>query len=562
MQRARWPLPLLPEIIDVSLSEDEPLIELSTSPSFATRTDHTGGVSAWRERLCFLLTWLAVLGVLVHNITVGEFVFNGDEGTHANSGLFVARFLHDFPISHPVKYAYRYYAHSPSFGLIHWPPLTYLVEGSLLYFWPSMLGAKVAILSFAALALVCIYKLARYFLPFPQALLVIPFLGFMPNFVLFSRAVMLEVPCISCTTAAVYFWVRFLDNPSRRNALMFALTATASFLAKQNAVYLVLFCLMVLFVFRKATIIRSANLWVAVAIIAAVAGPTYAAMAHLNGHTIAGDVFERQSGNVSVFVMYLRAIPHQMGYLMMFLALGGAIVAAWSNRRLFWLALCWVFSVYITMTLIGHKEERYVIYWLPAFALLALPLFRPASRELVRWGQVAIAVTIVAVMAHAAWVYQRPYISGYVEIAHDLLERTREGFVLVDDDNYSNLIFQLESEDPHERIYILRKALFVANWKPEMGFKELVNSYEDVSRIVDGYGVRYLLISDGAPLQYRSQQILREYLNLRGNTAPAGTAVLLYENQQVHQIENQFLRIPMMTIDHDIVVPVEAPDGR
>jgi len=522
----------------------------------------------WLETLLALLVIVGVLLVLAHHITLGELNLNLDEAAHANTSMYFARLFHDMPVHDPVQYTYQYYAHSPSFGLMHWPPLAYVILGCLLFFWPSLLTVKLGILAFCALAFFFQFKLARYFLPLPHALLAIPFLAFMPGLLAYEKAVMLEVPCLAFTVMAIYLWVRFLDSPSLRNGMCFAVALAATILAKYNAAYLPLFCLCLLFAWRKARLLLTANIWIAAGVAAILIAPYYALVWHLNGHMVTKDLTEAQTSTAAMFLIYINAIPHQVGYVMLVLAVAGAVLLVRDDRRLFWLAICWIVSVYCVMVSIGHKEERFVIYWVPAFALLAVSLFRPAARNWLRWGQAVAAGVVLTMLTLQAWSYQRPYVVGYAEAAHDLLQRTHSGFVLVDDDNCANLIFLLNTSDPSQKIYILRKELYVVDWSTRMGARELVSSPDDIAKALDRYGVRYIVVHDGESPLMRSQQILREYLKsarfrliervpLQYNPPNNGQSILIYENLEVHPIETEFVRVPMMTIDHDIVVPVE-----
>ncbi len=528
---------------------------------------------ARRPRLESLLALLVIVGallILAHHITLGELSLNGDEGAHANTSMYFARLFHDMPVHDPVQYTYQYYAHSPSFGLIHWPPLAYVMLGCLLYVWPSLLTVKLGILAFSALAFFFQFKLARYFLPFPLALLSIPLLSFMPGLLVYEKAVMLEVPCLAFTVMAVYLWVRFLDSPSLRNGIYFAVALAATILAKYNAVYLPLFCFCLLFAWRKARLLLAANTWIAAGVTAILIAPYYALVWHLNGNMVAKDLTQAQTSTAAMFLIYINAIPHQVGYVMLVLAVAGAVVLVRDDRRLFWLAICWIASVYSVMVSIGHKEERYVIYWVPAFALLAVSLFRPVTRNWLRRGQAVAAGLVLTLLTLQAWSYQRPYVAGYAEVARDLLQRTRSGFVLVDDDdNCANLIFLLNVSDPSQKIYILRKALYVAEWNKRMGVRELVSSPDDIAAALDRYGVRYIVVHDGEAPLMKSQLILRSYLKsgrfrlieripLQSNPPNSGQSVLMYENLEVHPIETKFVTVPMMTIARDIVVPVES----
>src|ERR1700720_1288227 len=75
---------------------------VSSSPStLEPRT--TSFLTPPRRRFLLLFLSLAlVTGVLVRGIHTGEFSENVDETVHAATGLYVAAFLHDLPLRHPV----------------------------------------------------------------------------------------------------------------------------------------------------------------------------------------------------------------------------------------------------------------------------------------------------------------------------------------------------------------------------------------------------------------------------------------------------------------------------
>jgi len=107
-----------------------------------------------RRWLVLVAVLLAVLPVLLHGITHGEFFENTDEPAHAVGGLFMADVVRDWPITHPMQYAYRWYAHYPALGLVHWPPFFYLVEAIFfMVLGPSALAARLAVVPFALLGL-------------------------------------------------------------------------------------------------------------------------------------------------------------------------------------------------------------------------------------------------------------------------------------------------------------------------------------------------------------------------------------------------------------------------
>src|SRR5579863_3210822 len=80
-----------------------------------------GAFTTRRRLLLLLLTLTLAAAILVHGIHKGEFSENVDETVHAATGLYVASFLHDLPLRHPVQYTYRYYAQYPSLGIVMYP---------------------------------------------------------------------------------------------------------------------------------------------------------------------------------------------------------------------------------------------------------------------------------------------------------------------------------------------------------------------------------------------------------------------------------------------------------
>src|SRR5258708_31176393 len=126
--------------------------ELVTSPRFKSRST-----------MILAGVLLVVCVLIVKDIDKGEFSYNVDETQHAVTGLYVADLIRDHPFSHPVEYTYRYYAQYPALaGVIHWPPLYYVVEGiSFLAFGPTVVAARLSIVGFALFGLFFLYRMVE-----------------------------------------------------------------------------------------------------------------------------------------------------------------------------------------------------------------------------------------------------------------------------------------------------------------------------------------------------------------------------------------------------------------
>jgi hypothetical protein len=120
--------------------------------------------------------------------------------------------------------------------------------------------------------------------------------------------------------------------------------------------------------------------------------------------------------------------------------------------------------------------------------------------------------------------------------------------------------------DPHRHFLVLRKALYAYRIDKSWGSEELVHGREDIEDLLRRDGVRFVVVSDRMNLTFEVQRTLREMLQseqfkLRGSfpifstEQPQGSNLLLYENKLWAPPADKFLRIRMLTLDHDLVVP-------
>src|SRR5579859_3068593 len=139
--------------------------------------------------------------------------WQGDSPTHALNGLFWWDFLSRLPVS-PVNFALSYYARYPAISPIAYPPAFYLVEGACYrIFGASPFVAKGLVLAFALFG--CFYLMAwlrrwiSHMAGWAALLLLLQ-----PAIIIWSTAVMLNVPGAVLGVAALYHWRRWLENPA------------------------------------------------------------------------------------------------------------------------------------------------------------------------------------------------------------------------------------------------------------------------------------------------------------------------------------------------------------
>lgn len=532
-------------------------------------------------RSAWWVSLLAIAGVLlvaVRGITRGEFNYNVDETQHACTGQFVADLLRDHPFRHPVEYTYLYYVHYPALsGVLHWPPLFYLWEGLVfLVLGASVVTARISILLLAAVALWIWFRLVEQAESTRAAVVATVLLGLCPSFLLFERTVMLEVPSMLLCLAASYLWIRFLRTGTDGRLVGFAAMAALAMLTKQNAVYLPVFCVLSLTGLRRWGMLRRRASVVALGVAVLIAGPYYGFVSMLHWGSIQGDLAEKQSGLAAEFGFYVRALPDLMGWPLLLLSVAGIVTCRWWGRRQNHVVFgSWALAVYLAMTAIGHKEPRYVLYLVPAMIYFALwpmafalwPVVLGRAAGAARWAAVGALAVVMVTVGVEAWRTQRPYVTGYAAAARGLRAVTSSGIVLLDTKIPANFIFFMRNEDSSHSFVLLRKALYSVRIKEELGGDEYVHTPAQLEQLLRADGIRYLVVSNRAPAAFPVEGVLREMLRtpqfrrietfpVSGNSPEwSDYSLELYENLAAGPPTSQYLRTPMMTLDHDIVTP-------
>jgi len=541
------------------------------------KAPHVQETGRWDHRSTGLLLCVLVIAMvaILRGIRVGEFSYNVDEAQHAVTGLYVADLVRDHPFAHPVEYTYRYYAQYPALsGIIHWPPLFYCFEGLFfLVLGPTVVAARLAILFFALLGLVFWFLLVRELLGEWAAAFSTALLALLPSVLLFEKTVMLEIPSLSCCIAASFFWILYLLKGKKSHIYWFALFASAALLTKQNGVYLIPFCVLSGLLCGGWKLFLRKEVLRAVAICFLLISPFYTLVYAVHWKTIAMDLNEKSSGaGGSRWFFYLTALPAQLGWALLGLAFLGILTSrTWARAKVPGIMSSWIVACYVTLTLIGHKEARYVIYWIPPFLYFASGLLFCFFRKPVfKVAGAAAAVVLLGATLTFAWSFHRPYVTGFAAVPKKILEQSKSAVVLFDGPLPGNFIFFMRAEDPDRRFLVLRKALYAFQLKKSGGSVELVHSPQEIENLFREDGVRFIVVSDQVPLNFESQKMLRDLLKtpsykelgrfpIGGNDlSPPESSLVLYENLKWTPPTGKYLRIIMLTMSHDIVVPWDS----
>lgn len=535
-----------------------------------------------RQQLRWFLLVAAIALVCIiaaRHIWLGEFDYNVDEAQHAVTGLFVADALHDLPLRHPVQYAYTYYAQYPAVAILHWPPLFYLFEAlSFILFGASAASARLTVICFTVLLLYEWFLLVEELQDSYTAAICTAVLGLLPTMMVFEKTVMLEVPSLALGIATIRYWIRYLEQGSRRSLYVFGLWLSAALLCKQTSVYLLVFCALTLFVTRKWEYLFRRDVLAVAGMVAVLAGPFFVPMLLLQGHAVANDLGSYQMSGWERISFYVRVLPRVFSPWLFVLSILGLLLAwRWDKRTQTFLMACWIVAGYLTFSAFGQRDTRFAIYWFPPLVYFAVGLltqfFRIPRLKLVMR---TVSGLLVGFMAVSAWGQDRPYISGYKDVASQLVKTYHAGIVLFDGRVPGNFVFYMRALDPGRHFLILRKSLYADNIRPGKSSEELIHSTQELVDLFRRDGIRFVVVSGNAPLRFYSQFALREQLQsdqfqLLGrfpvsSNEPnwSGENLLLYENKRWTPPTEKALRIRMLTLPHDIVVPLErfTPGGQ
>lgn len=523
--------------------------------------------------------WLLLVGAIAlvcfiaaRDIRWGEFEYHVDEAQHAVTGLFMADMFRDMPVRHPVEYAYRYYAQYPAVALFHWPPLFYLFEGmSFLLLGASAVSARLTVMLFSVLLLWQWFRMVEEWQDSYTAAIATAVLGLLPEMLIFEKTVMLEVPSLALCVAAIRYWGRYLDEERKSDLYAFGLWLTAALLCKQTSVFLLVFCALSLTATRKWKLLFRREVLVVAGVVAVLAGPFLLVMAVLQGNAMAHDLNSHRMTGVAQLTFYLRTLPRTFTTFMLVLSGLGIVVARrWMNDRHAILMICWILAGYLTFSFFGQREARFAIYWFPPLVYFAVGVMtRFFSVPKLRLAMRVCAALLVGVLSISAWSQNRPSIAGYQSVARYIVQHYPSGIVLFDGHVPGDFVFYMRSLDSQRRFLVLRKVLYANDIRIGGDTEQLVHSDSDLDEAFRQYGIRLVVVSEDSSELLPAQHMLRNYLQspqfqLLGrfpiqSSDPdwKDSALLLYENKQWEPPVAKELRIRMLTLPHDIIVPLD-----
>jgi hypothetical protein len=279
-------------LIDVSLaaqpvvarasrtSEVQPALQMLARAifSFVTVTVALFGLSAW-------LAWTA-------GVFHSELGRESDEAAHYVTGLMVRDYISaGFPES-PLDFAKNYYAHYPKVALGHWPPVFYVLEAAwMLVFGVSRTSVLCLMLLLDALLGATVFAtIRRAFKSAGAGIAAAVLLVSIPLVQECSSVLMSDLPVALFSFWAVLAWAGYVETPSWRAAMLFALLSSAAILVKGNGFALALMAPAVIALCKVWRVLKRPSLLVSAALIAVLCIPWNIFTRALVAPTMQGDL--------------------------------------------------------------------------------------------------------------------------------------------------------------------------------------------------------------------------------------------------------------------------------
>lgn len=457
-----------------------------------------------------LLAWAFVAGLGWSNDGLW---FQGDAPRHAANSLFLKEFLLSGSLD-PKDFALRYYARYPVISPANYPPLFYVLAGALYAAsHPSPYAAKVLVLLFALLAACYMLAWLRRWIDeragWAAALLLLT-----PGFVLWSNAVMLNVPAAALSLAALYHAKRWMEVPpgpaARRQLYASAAFSVAAALTHFIAGFLVFMILAWIVFLRQWDKVRDFRTLLSALISGMLLLPFYY-VAQKWAPIHAGFVSRslESIGSKAGWTYYPKILPDLAGFVPLAVGLLG-FAAGIANRR--WrretglLAVLFLVN-YLVLSLILARDGRYgLLFCLPPVCFCAM-----AVQAAVEWlGRVfvsfrrapgaATGIFAMALCVGQAWLAARTSIPR-VEGMHDVveyIERVAPAEPVFYDGYYHNVFaFYLQAGDPgyQRRVALGAKLLYASAINPRDKYRSFADSREDIVRLLQTRGgFRWLVI--------------------------------------------------------------------
>jgi hypothetical protein len=477
----------------------------------------------------------------------GAVSLQGDMPRYMMNGVYFLDLIGDFSFTDIVAYTQRYYFRYPALSLGHHPVLVSLAEvPAFALLGVSVLSARVTILAFAIVLVVCWFRLIEQLADRRTAILGSLLLITTPRVVQLAQMVLSEIPTLALVVMAFYYLHRFCVTLARRDLVVFAAAAVLSLYAKQVAIFMVpIYLAYLLAQLGPRVFIRRDVLLVGViAFVCALPLVPMTLMLSRFNVTVVTQWVPQEKGRFTLHnvLLYIQGLSRQVTVPVLVLSAVSALLALARRDRRLLLCGIWIVLFYLQITLVGVGNVRIATYWIPAFSLLAAGLVLGGTSRTWRRVSTTAVATVIAYQAVISAGIRPEHAEGYEEAAQYVVEHSRSDSVLYSaaiDTGY--FVFFTRKHDPERRLVVLRAdKVLTTSRMGELAFESRLKNAEEIVPIMRRFGVGHVVIEETTypegPLTWlqevlqTDQFVLRRRIPLETTDRRlAGTSLAVYE---------------------------------
>jgi hypothetical protein len=465
-----------------------------------------------------IAAWLYI--AIIHRHNDGLW-YLGDSTTHAANGAFwweiISRLPHD-----PLGFALSYYSRYPIINPTAYPPVFYLVEGVLYrIFGISPYVPRALVLACALMASLYLVAWIRRWISEEVGWFGTLFI-LQPAIVVWSNAVMLNVPSTAMAVAALYHTRRWIDEPKSGHVWGAGIFGALAILMYPATAVVVVMMLGLILAERRLHIIFTRQV-LAVSALAAAAILPWAFFAYkwAPGHRrVAMYMGGRPFWELASWLYYPAALPKMISIPVLCLLGLALVLMAQRKRRRFeaeiefmLLSIC-----YVWFSIFSVKEQRYALLLVAASLLLtarASAALLEALHRVSLKAPYAVLTAIMAIHVPLAAAVRVPRVSGFKEVVAYVDKIVPRGWIFYSGDYDGVFGYYLQAGDRNFSRGMVRssKLLYVSIIEPRFMMHQNVRCPADVIRLLhDQCGCRYMLIERGASDYVPAERYLREAL--------------------------------------------------
>lgn len=466
------------------------------------RPDLTSGDSGDSRRSTILAAALIAASTLLvggRGLGAGGLGWS-DAPLHTMDGALLLSFFREWPVSHLRAWLEEFYLRHPSIGLIvYYPPGFAAIEAA--FFAVAGVGvaaARACVLAHAAVGAMALCAIGRRWLDGKAAVFAALLMLTSPHGALWLHDVMLEWPALCWIAITVWLYLRYMESGRGGTAWLAAAAYVMAVMTKQTAGFIgpVLLVHALFDADRRRRLARPA------AIVAGVAAAFVLVAYYVVARRYAALPQTLLRPDFTDLYFYFRHLGETAGWPIVALA----VVGLWhayraGERHRLRLSLLWFGAWVAFSSLIAHKEPRYFFFALPPLTYWAAACARV---QLGRFSAGAVIVAWVIGLQALGAVRSLPrHLPRYDDAVQTLLAQDDADLVLVDAVRDGQFVLDA-FVDPvaRERLIPLRanKLMWARAARERFGYRQLVNSPDEIAALLDRYGIHYVLMESALPV--------------------------------------------------------------